>query len=105
MKIETKNAFKKMFFIIAVGLYIYIIYNIIDVYFNGFGSDVPVTMYYVSPRRYGIDAVIEFMKYFFGFSKWGMLGKITVPVYILALTYIIIYILNLIKIKKETVNE
>ena len=105
MKNETKNAFKKLFLIIAVGLYIYLIYNIIDVYFNGFGSDYPVTYYYVSPRRYGFDAVYELLKHFFGFSKWGMLGKITVPAYMVALIYIIIYITKLIKNKKEILNE
>ena len=104
MKTETKNAFKKLFFIIAVGLFLYLFYNIIDVYFNGFGSDYPITVYYVSPRRYGFNAVCELLKFYFGFSKWGMLGKITVPIYIIALIYIIIYLKSIWN-KKGDKNE
>ena len=66
----------------------------IYVYFKGYGSNYPITFYYVSPVRYGFDAVYEFIKFYFGFSKWGMLGKITVPVYTISLLYIIIYVIN-----------
>ncbi len=66
---------------------------------TGFGSDTYTgsSIEFV-PKRYGMDALKIWFKWNFSFSGFGL---IYIPIYSVALLYIIIYITKLIKNKNK----
>lgn len=99
MKNKIKKIIALLFFIIAIGMFVLLLYGIINVYFNGYETNYYTTntINFVSQKN-GIDQLKIYMKRIFGFKG---LGIVFIPIYVISLTYIVIYLL---KIKKGKVK-
>ena len=88
---KLKNIWS-IFFIIAIGMFIVLIFALISVYFRGFGNDhYTGSTIEIVPKVYGIEAVEYYIKWNFSLSACGILW---VPIYTISLLYIIIYMLK-----------